>query len=331
MSKILITGGAGFIGYHLANELALSGHYVHIVDNFARGVRDPEFEQLIEKDNVRFDQIDLLSEDLTGKLGDDYHYIYHLAAIIGVRIVLSRPYRVLNDNVKLTTNLLEVADAQKNLKRFLFASTSEVYAGTLKYFDLPIPTPENTPLAVTNLSEPRTTYMLSKIYGEAMCNHSKVPITNFRPHNVYGPRMGMAHVVPELLKKGYDLQDGDELEVFSVEHKRTFCYVSDAVQMLIKIAESEDCINETVNLGISVPEITIGELADIVIKTLGKKLKKKSLQAHQGSPSRRCPDMDKVEELTGYRANTRLEEGVRKTYEWYRENIFEGNVISADQ
>jgi nucleoside-diphosphate-sugar epimerase len=331
VSKILITGGAGFIGYHLATELASKGHYVHIVDNFARGVRDPELERLIENDNVVFDQVDLLSDDLTAKFSDDYDYIYHLAAIIGVRIVLSKPYSVLNDNVKLTAKLLEVAEAQNNLKRFLFASTSEVYAGTLKYFDLPVPTPETTPLAVTNLTEPRTTYMLSKIYGEAMCNHSKVPTTNFRPHNVYGPRMGMAHVVPELLKKGYDLNDGDELEVFSVDHKRTFCYVSDAVQMLIRMAESENCLNETLNLGISAPEITIGKLADTVIETLGKKLNKKPLPAHEGSPSRRCPDMDKLEKLTGYRAVVTPEEGVRKTYEWYRKNVFEGGVVSADQ
>jgi UDP-glucose 4-epimerase len=331
VSKILVTGGAGFIGYHLSKELADMGHYVHMVDNFARGVRDTELEQLINKENVKFEQIDLLSDDLSDKFGDDYDYIYHLAAIIGVRIVLGKPYRVLYDNVTLTAKMLEVAKAQKNLKRFLFASTSEVYAGTLKHFDLTVPTPETTPLAVTDLAEPRTTYMLSKIYGEAMCNHSEVPTTNFRPHNVYGPRMGMAHVVPELLKKGYNLHDGDELEVFSVDHKRTFCYVSDSVQMLIKMAESDSCLNETLNLGISAPEITIGELADTIISTLGKKLNKKSLPAHEGSPSRRCPNMDKLEQLTGYRAKITPEEGVKLTYEWYRENVFEGDVISADQ
>jgi nucleoside-diphosphate-sugar epimerase len=89
-------------------------------------------------------------------------------------------------------NVLTLARDQRDFSRFLFASTSEVYAGTLQYFGMPIPTPENTPLAMTALDEPRTSYMISKIMGEAMCQQSGLPFTIFRPHNVYGPRMGMA-------------------------------------------------------------------------------------------------------------------------------------------
>ncbi len=82
-----------------------------------------------------------------------------------------------------------------------------------------------------------------------MCNASGLPVTIFRPHNIFGPRMGMAHVVPELLKKAYSSTDNAGLEVFSAEHKRTFCYIDDAVKILFLAARSEDCLGQTINLG----------------------------------------------------------------------------------
>ena len=91
-------------------------------------------------------------------------------------------------------------------KLFVFASTSEVYAGSLEHFGLPIPTPETAPLGLPDLGRPRTTYMLSKIYGEALCRHAGLPFTILRPHNLYGPRMGMAHVIPELHARATHIQ-----------------------------------------------------------------------------------------------------------------------------
>ena len=120
---------------------------------------------------------------------------------IGVTHVMEKPYSVLYDNIRMLGNIIDLARRQSNLLKFFYASTSEIYAGTLKHFNLSIPTPEETPLAITDLSHPRTSYMLSKIYGEAMCQQASIPFTIFRPHNIYGPRMGMAHVIPEQLRK----------------------------------------------------------------------------------------------------------------------------------
>lgn len=329
MSKVLITGGAGFIGYHLANHLLANGHELTIVDNFSRGVKDPELETLTSDSRVEAITMDLLDPGAMDKLADDYTYIFHLAAIIGVANVLNRPYSVLDDNVRLTTNMLKLAERQKDLKRFMFASTSEVYAGTLKYFSMEIPTPESTPLAITDLNHPRTSYMLSKIYGEALCNQSPVPTTNFRPHNIYGPRMGMAHVVPELLKKCYEAGDSKTLEVFSVDHKRTFCYIQDSVEMLLLMAESDNCENETLNLGNQEPEIAIGDVARIIIDTVGNPLEIIPQEATAGSPTRRCPDMSKVTGLINYTAGTGLEEGIGKTFDWYKATIFDAGGITA--
>jgi nucleoside-diphosphate-sugar epimerase len=139
--KVLITGGAGFIGYHLAQEWSKSGAKVYLLDNFSRGVEDEELAQLLSRDNVTLINANILSDNIPH---NDYDFIYHLAAIIGVANVLNQPFDVLKYNTELTIKTIELAQKQKSLKRILFASTSEVYAGTLKYFAMEIPTPEST-------------------------------------------------------------------------------------------------------------------------------------------------------------------------------------------
>ncbi len=229
----------------------------------------------------------------------------------------------------MVSRVIEHSKKQKNFKRLVYTSTSEVYAGTLRYFDLPIPTKEDTPLAITDTSENRTSYMLSKIYGEAMCHHSSLPYTVIRPHNVYGPRMGMSHVIPELLKRALDTEDGGSLEVFSVSHMRTFCYVDDAVELLFKIIQNDSWKNVTLNLGSEGPEVSIGELAEIILQTVNKNLTIQSGPVTSGSPSRRAPDMFRALALTGFKAKVGLDDGVAKTFKWYNENVFQSNGITA--
>ena len=120
---------------------------------------------------------DLLRPDALADLADDYTHVIHLAAILGVQNVLEQPYATLRDNVHLLEAALALAARQSRLERLVFASTSEVYAGSLELMDMPIPTPESTPLALPRLEQPRTSYMLSKIYGEAMVRHSGLPFT----------------------------------------------------------------------------------------------------------------------------------------------------------
>ena len=183
--KILITGGAGFIGLHLANKLLDEGYEVHLIDNFSRAVDDIDLASTIERSNCTFSSIDLLDIDSVMRLDNTYNSIFHLGAIIGVSHVLNRPYEVLYDNIRMLANIIKLAHSQTNLSRLCFASTSEVYAGTLENFEMLIPTPESTPLSITKLSHPRTSYMLSKIYGEALCQQSGLPYTIFRPHNIW--------------------------------------------------------------------------------------------------------------------------------------------------
>ncbi len=321
-ARVLITGGAGFVGGFLCRELARRGCSVHLVDNLARGRRDAFLEELLESGRVEFFERDLSDGEALADLGDGYSHVFHFAAILGVQNVIERPYATLRDNVALLEAALALARRQRDLARFVFASTSEVYAGSLQHLELPVPTPEDVPLALPDLAHPRTSYMLSKLYGEAMVQHAGLPFTILRPHNLYGPRMGMAHVIPQLLEKAQRLRPGEKLEVFSVDHRRSFCFIDDAVEMIVRATGEPGCASQVLNLGSQGPELPIGDLAELILRTVGRDAAIDARAATPGSPPRRCPDMSRMAELTGYRARVSLEEGCRRTWEWYREWVF---------
>ncbi len=329
--RVLITGGAGFIGGHLAAALANDGHEVDLIDNLARGVRDQFIDALTggHDGRVRLTAADLLAPDALADLVPCYDQVFHLAAIIGVQHVLSRPSDVLRQNAVMTDRVLMFARRHATAPRVVFASTSEVYAGTLLQGTLQIPTPETTPLVLPPLAHPRTSYMLSKIYGEAMCHASGVPVTIIRPHNVYGPRMGMSHVIPELLKRAYDAPEDSALEVFSPEHQRTFCYIDDAVRQIRGAVDAPEGLGATVNIGSDAPECTIAELAALVAQTVGKRLRLVWSPTTAGSPTRRCPDTTLSDRLSGHLTRVSLADGVSRTYAWYKETVFASGGQSA--
>ena len=183
-------------------------------------------------------------------------------------------------------------------------------------------------LAIPELNEPRTSYMLSKIFGEALCQQAGIPFTIFRPHNIYGPRMGMAHVIPEQLKKAWLASNGDQLDVHSVHHRRAFCYIDDAVEMLRRMLNIDACDQETLNLGAQGPEIAMSDLAQICIDLIGKNLIIKPMAPTSGSPHRRAPNMSRSRDLLGYEARIGLKQGIERTLDWYREHVFSGGATA---
>ena len=139
----------------------------------------------------------------------------------------------------------------------------------------------------------------------------------------------MSHIIPEQLKKVYFAGNGKEIEVFSPDHKRTFCYVSDAVEMIYRLAISEGSLNQSYNIGNEGPEVEIRDVVKTIVKIVGNDVKLKEMPATEGSPSRRCPSMKKTEEVIGYKGCVSLEKGIQKTFEWYKANVFSDNVESA--
>jgi nucleoside-diphosphate-sugar epimerase len=142
--------------------------------------------------------------------------------------------------------------------------------------------------------------------------------------------MGQVHVLPELIKKARMLPKGGCLEVASVDHRRAFCFIDDAVEILRRLASEPQAANGTFNLGNQDQEVSIGEVANVVLSTIGRTdLNIVVLPPTPGSPARRCPDMNRTINFTGFRPKVNLEEGARRTYKWYADNVFLDGGVSA--
>jgi nucleoside-diphosphate-sugar epimerase len=200
--------------------------------------------------------------------------------------------------------------------RIVFTSSSEVYAGVS---GIPIPTPEAVAVGVDNVENPRWSYGISKIAGEALLRgyHTQhgATFTIIRPHNVYGPRMGNDHVIPEFIKR----IEAEEtpFNIYGGDNTRAFCFIDDFVDGVIRASESSEAENSTVNLGDDTEEISIEELAKRLFKIAGVSPTIKVEAAPEGSVLRRCPDLTKARQLLGYSPKTSLDGGLQKTYDWY--------------
>jgi nucleoside-diphosphate-sugar epimerase len=322
MTRILVTGAAGFVGWHLAMRLSERPENVlTLVDNFVRGRRDADLEVLLSRPNVKLVSADLSDPRAFDQFENGFDHVYHLAAIIGVKNVMSRPYDVVRVNALTTLNLLEWFRKVGGGK-LLFSSTSEAYAWTQQFHELPIPTPEAVPLALTDLANPRSSYAGSKVFGELAVTHgcasAKQRFVIVRYHNVYGPRMGFEHVIPELFQRAVAGQN--PLVVYSANHSRAFCYVSDALTATIAAMEKADADGATINIG-NDAEVTIGELAKTALDVAGVNFPIEAQVAAHDPIHRRCPDISRARALLGYTPQVDLREGLKKTLEWYRPHL----------
>ncbi len=317
--NILITGGFGFLGFHLANTLKDLDCNITLIDLKPLNDLDNEFKVLLNSNNITYKVIDLVDPKGLNSLSKNYEYIFHFAAILGVDNVINNPDKVLSKNILILHNILNFIDGSSEKTILFFASTSEVYAGSLFNSKLEFPTPENSLLILPDLKSPRTSYMLSKIYGEAMCFASNVQSVILRPHNLFGPRMGMKHVIPQLIKRIHNTKKGGSLGVYSPTHQRTFCFIKDAVEQ-IKMTLLKNSLNssEIFNLGTQKPEIRMIDLAKKLTNIIGREdISLINLENTLGSPVRRCPSTFKLDAITGIQERTDLDLGLRETYKWY--------------
>ena len=327
MKKILITGGAGFIGYHLANFLAQQKPVkITLVDNLFRGKMDADFKKLIKNPQIKFLNLDLLDLASYKKIGRGYDQVYHLAAVNGTKLFYEIPQEVLKINTLALVYMLEWFKTNNRQGKFCFTSSNEAYAGGLNAFNkLPIPTPEAVPLVIDDPYNPRWSYAATKLVGELFVIHYAKAF-NFRalvvrPHNFYGPRAGYGHVIPELSAR--ILKREDPLTVYGGNETRTFCYIDDAVRAMTLLMDSPKTDQQpiaTVHIG-NTDEIKIIDLARKMFKVSGWQPHQVEIGASpQGSVRRRLADVTKLEKLTGWQPIINLEQGLKLTFDWYKNN-----------
>jgi UDP-glucose 4-epimerase/UDP-glucuronate decarboxylase len=317
MARTLILGGAGFIGHHLAARLVDEGHAVTAVDDFSRGRADDELQALRRRGATVIER-DLTRADAFDGLDRAWDHVYMLAAVVGVRNVERDPARVLRVNGLSVLNLLDWLPGRGEV--LFFASTSETYAAGVLSGALPVPTPETVPLSVPEVTAPRFAYAASKIFGEAAVLHAararSSPCVVGRFHNVYGPRMGADHVIPEVTLRA--LRREDPFRVWGPHQRRAFCHVADAVEAMTRLVVTPAAYGSVVNVGNDTEETRVEDLVALILRLADFRPRLERLPAPAGSVDRRCPDLRHLRALTGFVPKTSLEAGVEETFAWYR-------------
>ena len=335
---ILLTGGAGFLGYYLvqfllywndrqkdANNIRLT-----IFDNYIRGIPG-WLERLKNNNNLeirRYDITDPLPPNM-----DDFQYIIHAASIASPTYYRKYPIETMDANVNGLRSLLEYCinqkKGQKPVEGFLFFSSSEVY-GDPSQDNIPTPESYNGFVSFTG---PRACYDESKRYGETLCvNFAKqydLPIKIARPFNNYGPGLKITdkRVLPDLAR---DVFAGRDITLLSDgSPTRTFCYIADAIIGYFKVL-LRGRNGEAYNIGVADPEISMRKLAEHVAQIAKETFEYKGkVQYHTASekeylidnPNRRCPNIDKAKNELEYDPKISLTEGLKRTLIWYSRNL----------
>jgi len=314
--RVLLTGAAGFIGLNMLRTLLNAGHDVVAADNFSRGIDDEEFQNVISNPKVTYLTLDLSDQESWDSFQGNFDRVIHLAAINGTKNFYERPLDVMAINTGIVSNLITWHQRTESRARIIFTSSSEVYAGISGN---PIPTPENVVFGVDNIENPRWSYAISKIAGEALIrgyqSQCGATFTIIRPHNVYGPRMGDDHVIPEFVERIKSAVS--PFQIFGGNNTRAFCYVDDFVDGILLAADSDQAENMTFNLGDDSDEISITDLANRLFTIAGVSPEVDIRSAPEGSVLRRCPDITQAKKILGYSPKVSLSDGLKTTYDWY--------------
>lgn len=305
LTTYLITGGAGNVGSALAQKLSQEKeNRIIIVDNLLTG----SLSKIPVKDNVIFIKADVNNyNDIVPVFGRfNFDYVFHFAAVVGVKRTLENPMMVLED-IEGIKNILSLS---KNtcVKRVFYSSSSEVYG---EPFEIP-QNEQTTPL------NSRLPYAIVKNIGEAFFKsyyqEYGLKHTVFRFFNTYGPNQSEDFVVPKFLKAALK---NEPINIYGEgKQTRSFCFVEDNIDTCLKALESTDYVNEVINIG-SDKEMTILELAETIIEVTRSNSKIKFLPAlEEGDMERRCPDISKMKNLLG-RDLLSLEEGLKKLIDDY--------------
>jgi UDP-glucose 4-epimerase len=322
--KSLITGGSGFVGSHLAESLLSQGHQVIVIDDLSTGSSD-NIAALKANKNFRYIIDTIFNRNLLAELVDEADVIFHLAAAVGVKLIVESPVRTIETNIKGTELVLEIAAKKK--RKVLIASTSEVYGKSDKeLFN------ENDDLILGPTYMGRWSYAASKAVDEflglAYFREKRLPVIIVRLFNTVGPRQtgqyGM--VIPRFVEQA--LQERPITVYGTGRQVRSFTWVGDVAGALVKLAETPGAVGEIFNLGCR-EKITILELAEVVkeLTQTSSPIQFVPYDVAYGEGFEdmmyRLPDISKIERLIGYKPTRTLPEILQSVIEYYRRRTLE--------
>ncbi len=322
MMKALITGGAGFIGSHLAQRLLKDGNEVTIIDNLSTG-RLENLHAFRQDPKLQFVKGDIQDTTLVQLLTSHCDVVFHLAAAVGVQLIADDPVHTIETNIAGTEVVLEAAN--KFGRRILLASSSEVYGKSEK-----IPFGEDDDFVLGSTAFSRWAYACSKaideFLGQAFHQQYGLGVVGARFFNTIGARQtgryGM--VVPRFVQ--WALRN-EPIQIYGTGRQtRCFCYVEDLVEAVLALMQCEQAAGRVFNVG-SVEEVTIEALADRIIEITGSKSRKQFVpyDVAYGRPiedmMRRVPSIERIRKAVGWQPKTRLDEALRIIVQHYRDQL----------
>ncbi len=308
--RVLVTGGAGFIGSHLVEKLIDLGARVSVIDTMLCGNK---IESLERRKNLSIHRLDVTDIRAIGPLFKGQDMIFHLAAVVGVEETQDEPVNLLNVEVIGTANVISLA-AKNKIKRFVFASSSEVYGDSTK------------PMVEEGPFNPKSTYALTKLMGEHFCmayyQKFGLEYTALRYFNAYGPRQDGRFVLSRFVNRALA---GQEIIIYGDGNQtRDFTYIEDTIHMSLLAGIKDEGINQVLNFGTG-KDVSINMLADMVLTSLNLKGKIKTSYVNYDRRRsleievfNRIADTTKAERLLAYRPVTGLESGLQKYIDWYK-------------
>ncbi len=309
--RVLVTGGAGFIGSHLCEQLLFDNYAITVIDNFdpfyARNIKEENLSHFSSHTDCTFLEFDICNySDLLEKCQEEYDLIIHLAAKAGVRPSIERPFDYQQVNVNGTQNLLEFAKL-KNIKKFIFASSSSVYG-----INPNVPWKENdyvlnpiSPYASTKISGELLGHVYSHLYG--------IQFIALRFFTVFGPRQRpdlAIHLFSKRILHGEPILKFGDGQTF-----RDYTYVTDIVDGIIKSIQYNDSQFEIFNLG-NHQTISLNEMILTLEKALNKQATIKSMPQQPGDVPETYADIAKSQQKLGYAPQTSFHEGITKFVKW---------------
>ena len=317
--RVLVTGGAGFIGSHLVEALVARGDSVTVIDNVSTG----NLENLVSvKNKIEIVNGDIRDNALIESLTEKTDLIFHLAAALGVNTILDSTLESISTNIVGSEVIL--ASAAKNKKRIVIASTSEIYGKNPKQ-----PLSETDDRVIGAPQKIRWSYSDAKAIEEAIATtlfqRQALPVTTARLFNTVGPRQSANYgmVLPKLVQSALN---NEPLTVFGDgKQTRVFCHVNDAVRGLLALADSQKSIGDVFNVG-GVGEISIKDLAAKVIKATGSKSEIKLLDYQKAYPAgfedmaRRVPDITKIKSAIGWQPEHDIDSIIADVITYFRSN-----------